>query len=134
MSRLIDADMVDSVILSDTDNDNIQASAVREYCVRQHAFLDKFPTIDAEPVRHGHWIDKCGGTYSRWSAYCSMCSKKCGCGGTLESQHKRYCPNCGAKMDEVTLSQNEYVCGINGAPCNECKPNCDEKKTGEVNE
>lgn len=46
----------------------------------------------------GEWIDKRGGTYGRWSAYCSACGKKCGCGGTIESQHKDYCPNCGADM------------------------------------
>ena len=48
--RLIDADMVDVVIIYDKDNELMQVSAVREYTKRQKAFLDKFPTIDAVPV------------------------------------------------------------------------------------
>lgn len=50
-------------------------------------------------VRHGRWIDKPTGRYRQWQAWCSACDEKCGCGGTIESQHKMFCPNCGAKMD-----------------------------------
>ena len=48
--RLIDADMVDVVIVYDKSNELTQVSAVREYTKRQRAFLDKFPTIDAVPL------------------------------------------------------------------------------------
>lgn len=51
------------------------------------------------PVRHGRWIDKPTGRCGQWQAWCSACNKKCGCGGTLETQHKIFCPNCGARMD-----------------------------------
>ena len=50
MSRLIDADMADVVIIYDKGNELMQVSAVREYTKRQKTFLDKFPTIDAVPV------------------------------------------------------------------------------------
>ena len=50
MSRLIDADMADVVIIYDKSNELTQVSAIREYIERQKAFLDKFPTIDAVPV------------------------------------------------------------------------------------
>ena len=51
----------------------------------------KFPTIEAEPVKHGHWI---------WTGSCQVCSI------CDEEQYgvdtgRYYCPNCGAKMDEV---------------------------------
>lgn len=57
--------------------------------------LDKAPTVDAEPVRHGYWRDGvcyevcsvCGAGYDRYDA-----------GGYL--QDFAYCPACGAKMDE----------------------------------
>lgn len=54
-----------------------------------------FPTVDAEPVRHGRWewVDApvFGNPYG---------SYKCDCGNYVP--HKtNYCPNCGAKMDEV---------------------------------
>lgn len=45
--------------------------------------------IDAEEVRHGRWED-------RGSLSC-RCSE-CGCKANKETA---YCPNCGAKMDEV---------------------------------
>ena len=61
--------------------------------------LESRETIDAAPVRHGHWVlrihdeDDDGG-YPLY--HCSMCDNP--------RPHKRdnYCPNCGAKMDEVS--------------------------------
>ena len=59
--------------------------------------INEAPTIDAEPVRHGRWIQaKTAPSYH----YCSYC----------KSTHKmtmscnkyvllKYCPDCGAKMD-----------------------------------
>ena len=49
------------------------------------------PTVDAEPVRHGHWIRNDNGTYS-----CSECQS-----WIPNEQHyyARYCLHCGAKMD-----------------------------------
>lgn len=53
------------------------------------------PTVDAEPIRHGHWINDFGSPLK-----CSSC----GIVGkvneiTLRADFK-FCPNCGAKMDE----------------------------------
>ena len=48
--RPIDADVVNQVIIFDKDNENINVAAVREYCPKQKAFLDKFPTIEAIPI------------------------------------------------------------------------------------
>jgi len=47
-------------------------------------------TIDAVPVVHGEWID---GTKRQT---CSICRYR-------GVRSWTYCPNCGAKMDEVTL-------------------------------
>lgn len=52
--------------------------------------LNKIPTIDAEPVRHGRWIDTSIGTIE--------CSE-CGHGYNLVGRFVFYCPHCGAKMD-----------------------------------
>lgn len=59
----------------------------------------KMQPADVAPVRHGRWIDRPTGRCGQWQAWCSACDKKCGCGGTLETQHKIFCPNCGARMD-----------------------------------
>lgn len=48
--RPIDADVVNQVIIFDKDNENMNVAAVREYCFKQKAFLDKFPTIETVPV------------------------------------------------------------------------------------
>ena len=60
-------------------------------------FIDNAPTIDAEPVRHGLWIQsKIVPDYH----YCSLCKvahkmqMSCNVYVLL-----KYCPHCGAKMD-----------------------------------
>ena len=59
------------------------------------------PTIDAEPVRHGHWIERKEHIYlpngcKEWiNFYCSECEAP-------NNSPTDYCPNCGAKMDEVS--------------------------------
>ena len=51
--------------------------------------IDKEPSADVEPVRHGHWINDIG--YAGWT-----CSE---CGDHEGNKTDKYCPNCGAKMD-----------------------------------
>ena len=61
--------------------------------------IRQLPTIDAEPVVHGHWIDQ-DSDCEDWHIHQYECSK-CGMG----DQHNPninvpYCWFCGAKMDE----------------------------------
>ena len=60
-------------------------------------FLKNRPTVDAEPIRHGRWIQiKTVPSYH----YCSRCrvpqkmEKSCNI-----YVHIHYCPYCGAKID-----------------------------------
>ena len=48
--RLVDAAVVNELIIFDKDNENMNVAAVREYCFKQKAFLDKFPTIETVPI------------------------------------------------------------------------------------
>lgn len=51
------------------------------------------PTIDAEPIRRGHWEHG----EDVFGMYC-QCSE---CGNQYYGSYEfKYCPNCGAKMDE----------------------------------
>ena len=68
--------------------------------------IEKMPSADVEPVRHGKWIekqtqeDKEGG-YA-FGYYCSECDELCVSFINDDSrtmQRTRYCPNCGARMD-----------------------------------
>lgn len=58
--------------------------------------VEEFASIaDAEPVRHGHWIF--GQTMGHsWMKCSECCVSQSGQTATFT-----YCPNCGAKMDEV---------------------------------
>ncbi len=48
-------------------------------------------TVDAEPVRHGHWVRNDNGTYS-----CSECQSWI---PNEQHHYAKYCLFCGAKMD-----------------------------------
>lgn len=54
--------------------------------------IELMDTVEAEPVRHGHWI---GLTDSNFT--CSECKETI---YTWIGRQNNYCPNCGAKMDE----------------------------------
>lgn len=100
--RLIDADAARDDFAKTVyaecldDKDNIRANRIID------AF-DDLPTIEANLVRHGKWIDRtawCGGI-GRCEYECSNCgyrvmhkpnSRGDGKGG-------KFCDNCGAKMD-----------------------------------
>lgn len=59
-----------------------------------HAIIEKInnaPTVDAEPVKHGHWIN-----VPRPGIQCSECKATI----IVEMQYAHYCPNCGAKMED----------------------------------
>ena len=59
-------------------------------------FLNNAKTIEAEPVRHGRWIDK--GEY----AVCTECGGRSGTqydGVEPVPLRAQFCQNCGAKMD-----------------------------------
>lgn len=58
------------------------------------SIVDSQPTVDAEPVRHGKWIDRNGAIVAPfWERYeCSECGAR--------SDNSNYCPNCGARMDK----------------------------------
>lgn len=53
-------------------------------------------SVDAEPVRHGHWDVVTVGTNFHTDRLCRNCKK------TIKSNYWCYCPSCGAKMDEVS--------------------------------
>ena len=72
-----------------------QYETMIDWCIR---VLKAQPPIDAEPVRHGHWMP----IYERYEDGDYLIGEKCSeCGETL-SFKPPFCPYCGAKMDEVT--------------------------------
>ncbi len=53
-----------------------------------NSFIISAPTLDYEPVVHAHWSDANG----KWKK-CSNCFRS-------NQYYSKYCPWCGAKMDE----------------------------------
>lgn len=56
--------------------------------------LDRQPTVDAEPVRHGKWMEIVthNGCTPDYDCVCSLCGSS---GAPIDD----YCRGCGAKMD-----------------------------------
>lgn len=86
--RLIDADALDNELgISDED-------------INFHFLLQEAPTVDL--VEHGHWVEDC----RYYDLKCSKCGERSLCYFDEEELdyylcRSKYCPNCGAKMDEV---------------------------------
>lgn len=64
-------------------------------CVIQKAAIESvwwiimgMPEVDYMAIRHAHWTDK-----GSLSCRCSAC-------GCKNGKEQKFCPNCGAKMDE----------------------------------
>lgn len=85
MSKYIDVEILDVMAFNDATPDFIRgAIAVLET-------LDELPIADVQEVRYGRWeLDEYGG----W--HCSVCHEI-----AIVSGGENYCPNCGARMDEV---------------------------------
>lgn len=89
MARLIDADElpITSVGICDAMGNNYGCADV--------VFADDVknaPTVDAEPVRRGKWVE-----FGNDIHHCLECSK-CGYLQSIYNKRPKYCPNCGAKF------------------------------------
>lgn len=100
--RLIDADALTDELIkgieADTDK-SIQTSFTKSVCMILCKAIDQQPTIDAEPVRHGKWL------YDNQFHWYRACCFECGYCRVTDVEADRwnewkYCPNCGARMDE----------------------------------
>lgn len=58
------------------------------------------PTVEAEPVIHGHWILEREPNGKPYCFHCSICDDDFRRISILSAYP--YCPACGAKMDEVS--------------------------------
>ena len=90
MTRLIDVDAaiggVKNRCLGQNDVVKVEHSII--------SMLYMMPTIDAEPVRHGKWIDrtiKVSAELTNIIHVCSVCEE-------MAVGKYRYCPHCGADM------------------------------------
>ena len=86
MPRLIDADALMDAMRDEEFQTFVPLDEI-------DSVIDKAPTINAEPVRHGRWILVLADKRGRGGVYnCTVCN---GCRPIKSA----YCPDCGAKMD-----------------------------------
>ena len=86
--RLIDADEFEVVTVQGKSDDFVEGA---QYVLEM---IDNMPTIDAEPVVHAKW-GHLGG--NEWC--CTACEEVIHTEGSWENPTKKYCYECGAKMD-----------------------------------
>lgn len=99
--RLIDADAL--IAMNNKEAEWAQDIATVSWAYARACFskdVEDMPTIEAEPVRHGHWIHT--GVTNIFGVHQHKCSV---CGYSLmvskACDNENYCCSCGAKMDEV---------------------------------
>lgn len=101
--RLIDADELNEVLNWTRFKPPYSKRQVRR-------FIEMARTVEAEPVRHGHWIIK-----DDWCT-CSVCRESMHYNNGLNEKPSiinamsmivHYCPSCGAKMDQRKEDENE---------------------------
>lgn len=95
--RLIDADEAREKMLKLLDHHlmmcNYSADSATQDCIE---VINEADVVDAEPVRHGHWIDGTCGCYK----ICSECDQ-------ISDFDFDYCPHCGAKMFGGVNNENK---------------------------
>lgn len=88
--RLIDAD----ALMRDIEQYHLSDGKFQHWVEVQ-------PTIDAVPVRHGNFVGtEYDGYAEGYPVYYEWKCSECGCVFEDEEPTYKYCPNCGARMDE----------------------------------
>ena len=87
------------------DAENHAFNSYYKGLIKAHKIIADLPSVEAEPRKHGRWIHVFDSEpYDEY--VCSVCGTRASSfiGGT-EMWYcllkPNYCPNCGAKMDEV---------------------------------
>ena len=95
--------LIDAEAFLKTEIDRCGSAPLVGTCANDNEYLSdrlkKAPTIEAKPVVHGRWISKpiCGNDNCR----CSECGSWHHIHANLRGEvMQKYCPNCGAKMDD----------------------------------
>lgn len=95
--RLIDADALKQEVLR-IHEEHFKTSKlqfIHDFFKAIFRRINKAPTIDAELVKHGRWVERLVNIETLTTdLFCSECKF------ASVNWRYNYCPNCGAKMDE----------------------------------
>ena len=93
--RLIDANALHGKMMDDAGCDFSQELNLAQCLL----YIETSPTIEATPVRQGRWT-KDGCDYKYFYYRCSVC-------GVDNDGRTKFCPNCGAKMENKEENNND---------------------------
>ena len=99
MTEYIECEALLCMVKPDDPSDEKAAITIATAKKLIRNIVSRTPASDVAPVRHGRWIDK--GEY----AVCTECDGRSGTqydGVEPIPLTTQFCPNCGAKMDEVS--------------------------------
>ena len=103
MARLISADALDNALTRlrfNADGELAHWGDRKDWCLHGNEIeklIADAPTVDAEPVRHGRWINVNEG---KWNTVEVLKCSVCGEADNRMDRSDAYCPHCGAIMDE----------------------------------
>ena len=87
--------------LIDAENTNLLDAIGRNAFRNRQDIIDLInnqPTVDAVPMVHGRWVHLGG---DEW--YCSACGFVITTEGSWDKPTKKYCEDCGAKMEGESI-------------------------------
>ena len=89
-------DRAAAVRILEAKSDMAACTDVQLYFMAAAKMIGLLPSADVAPVIHARWIDngRVGYAHAYFCGHCGWID-----GHPIEDRHK-YCPNCGAKMDE----------------------------------
>lgn len=91
--RLIDADELVAELIYLYEDRGWHEREIHFSLADMRCNVDIIPTVDS--IKHGHWTDRAKSIIGVPTEACSECAE------WSIGFDKDYCPNCGAKMDEV---------------------------------
>ena len=96
--RLIDADKIEYTSIAHLASYPVAPSPCDTV---MRAEINAIPTVDAEPVRHGRWVEEVtddGKGFPRTEYTCPFCQYK-------TRADTNYCPECGARLSEDGITK-----------------------------
>lgn len=94
MAEYIDKEAALALVKPDAPEDEKAAITIATAKKLIRSIVRRTPAADVAPVRHGRWL------YGDYYDIGDVCSE-CDWDSQMTHPSYRYCPNCGARMDEV---------------------------------
>lgn len=106
--RLINADAAFDALDEKIPQDADLSGYVQGLMDAMQYIVNNAPEIDAVPVTHAHWIVR-QEFHDAHGAEWEPVFYECSCCGKATEDDSPYCPECGARMDQPEVAEEEKV-------------------------